>query len=137
MNRKTIKAAVDAIILLRYAENEVAPSDAAEQEPQNTSNVPKEDVLSMPLKQEVLTNEQIYGKLLPSLYLAGGSDSDPIKKIELVIENQVKQSLQELKTNLKSMTPDQKEIISNAVNNALENYLKGFGTLFEFFDLGE
>jgi hypothetical protein len=134
MNRKTIKAAVDAIILLRYAENNAAV-DAAEQEPQNTSNVPKEDVLSMPLKQEALKNELIYGKLLPSLYLAGGSD--PIKKIELVIKNQVNQSLQELKTNLNSMTPPQKEIISNAVNNALENYLKGFGTLFEFFDLGE
>jgi len=136
MNRKTIKAAVDAIILLRYAENNAAV-DAAEQEPQNTSNVPKEDVLSMPLKQDALTNEKIYGKLLPSLYLAGGSGSDPIKKIELVIQNQVKQSLQKLKTNLNSMTPDQKVIISNDVNNALENYLKGFGTLFEFFDLGE
>lgn len=133
MNRKIIKAAIDAIILLRHAQDNTAV-DAAKQEPQSTSDVPQEDVLSLPLKQG-LNNEQIYGELLYSLYLTG--ESNPIKKIESIITSQVNQSLQKLETNLDSMTQYQKQIISDDVNKALDNYLLSFGKLFEFFDLGD
>jgi len=140
MNRKTIKAAVDAIILLRYAENEVAPSDASNQAQTTETNRNVGEVggvVDVPINgggpdlllKPGLTNEQIFKELMPALYAAG--NADPIGKIKSIAEQQAKLLFGRVPANL---TQKQADLLAKNMEGPLNEYLNNFGTLLSYFN---
>jgi hypothetical protein len=139
MNRKIIKAAIDAIILLRNAENVNtlnSPVPGPQKESESVANAGK--IVDVPINgggsdlmlKPGLTNQQIFGKLFPALYAAG--NADPISKIASIVKQQ---AVGYDVNNFNSMTPEQKEKLAYSTANALNNYLNSFGTIWEYFNL--
>lgn len=137
MNRKTIKAAVDAIILLRYAENEVAPSDASQTTETNRNVGEVGGVVDVPINgggpdlllKPGLTNEQIFKELMPALYAAG--NADPIGKMKSIAEQQAKLLFGRVPANL---TQKQADLLAKNMEGPLKEYLNNFGTLLSYFN---
>ena len=138
MNRKIIKAAIDAIILLRNAENVNtlnSPVPGPQKESESVANAGK--IVDVPINgggsdlmlKPGLTNQQIFGKLFPALYAAG--NADPISKIASIVKQQ---AVGYDVNNFNSMTPEQKEKLAYSTANALNNYLNSFGTIWEYFN---
>jgi hypothetical protein len=138
MNRKIIKAAIDAIILLRNAENVNtlnSPVPGPQKESESVANAGK--IVDVPINgggsdlmlKPGLTNQQIFGKLFPALYTAG--NADPISKIASIVKQQ---AVGYDVNNFNSMTPEQKEKLAYSTANALNNYLNSFGTIWEYFN---
>ena len=139
MNRKIIKAAIDAIILLRNAENVNtlnSPVPGPQKESESVANAGK--IVDVPINgggsdlmlKPGLTNQEIFGKLFPALYAAG--NADPISKIVSIVKQQ---AVGYDVNNFNSMTPEQKEKLAYSTANALNNYLNSFGTIWEYFNL--
>jgi len=139
MNRKIIKAAIDAIILLRNAENVNtlnSPVPGPQKESESVANAGK--IVDVPINgggpdlmlKPGLTNQEIFGKLFPALYAAG--NADPISKIASIVKQQ---AVGYDVNNFNSMTPEQKEKLAYSTANALNNYLNSFGTIWEYFNL--
>jgi hypothetical protein len=139
MNRKIIKAAIDAIILLRNAENVNtlnSPVPGPQKESESVANAGK--IVDVPINgggsdlmlKPGLTNQEIFGKLFPVLYAAG--NADPISKIASIVKQQ---AVGYDVNNFNSMTPEQKEKLAYSTANALNNYLNSFGTIWEYFNL--
>jgi hypothetical protein len=139
MNRKIIKAAIDAIILLRNAENVNtlnSPVPGPQKESESVANAGK--IVDVPINgggsdlmlKPGLTNQEIFGKLFPVLYAAG--NADPISKIASIVKQQ---AVGYDVNNFNSMTPEQKEKLAYSTANALNNYLNSFGTIWQYFNL--
>jgi hypothetical protein len=145
MNRKIIKAAIDAIILLRNAENVNtlnSPVPGQQKESVSVANAGK--IVDVPINgggpdlmlkpkpglTNQQTNQEIFGKLFPVLYAAG--NADPISKIASIVKQQ---AVGYDVNNFNSMTPEQKEKLAYSTANALNNYLNSFGTIWEYFNL--
>lgn len=134
MNRKIIKAAIDAIILLRHAQNENVPS-AASNQGSNAENVGK--VVDVPINgggpdlllKPGLTNEQIFKELMPALYAAG--NADPMGKIKSIAEQQAKLLFGRVPANL---THKQADLLAKNMEGPLREYLNNFGTLLSYFN---
>jgi len=137
MNRKTIKAAVDAIILLRYAQNEVAPSAASNQAQTTETNRNVGGEVDVPINgggpdlllKPGLTNEQIFKDLMPALYAAG--NADPIGKMKSIAEQQAKLLFGRVPANL---TQKQADLLAKNMEGPLKEYLNNFGTLLSYFN---
>jgi len=137
MNRKTIKAAVDAIILLRYAQNEVAPSATSNQAQTTETNRNVGGEVDVPINgggpdlllKPGLTNEQIFKDLMPALYAAG--NADPIGKIRSIAEQQAKLLFGRVPENL---TQKQADLLAKNMEGPLKEYLNNFGTLLSYFN---
>jgi len=137
MNRKTIKAAVDAIILLRYAQNEVAPSATSNQAQTTETNRNVGGEVDVPINgggpdlllKPGLTNEQIFKELMPALYAAG--NADPIGKIKSIAEQQAKLLFGRVPANL---TQKQADLLAKNMEGPLREYLNNFGTLLSYFN---
>jgi len=137
MNRKTIKAAVDAIILLRYAQNEVAPSATSNQAQTTETNRNVGGEVDVPINgggpdlllKPGLTNEQIFKELMPALYAAG--NADPIGKIKSIAEQQAKLLFGRVPANL---TQKQADLLAKNMEGPLKEYLNNFGTLLSYFN---
>jgi len=137
MNRKTIKAAVDAIILLRYAQNEVAPSATSNQAQTTETNRNVGGEVDVPINgggpdlllKPGLTNEQIFKDLMPALYAAG--NADPIGKIKSIAEQQAKLLFGRVPANL---TQKQADLLAKNMEGPLREYLNNFGTLLSYFN---
>lgn len=137
MNRKIIKAAIDAIILLRHAENENVPGAASNQvsNAETNRNVGGEvDVLINGggpdlLLKPGLTNEQIFKELMPALYAAG--NADPMGKIKSIAEQQAKLLFGRVPANL---TQKQADSLAKNMEGPLREYLNNFGTLLSYFN---
>lgn len=136
MNRKIIKAAIDAIILLRNAQNENVPS-AASNQGSNAENVGK--VVDVPINgggpdellRPGLTNDQIFGKLMPTLYMAG--NADPIGKIISIANQQAKS----LGYDPDNMTPQQSERLAASLEPELKKYFNSFGDIWSYLNVGD
>ena len=137
MNRKTIKAAVDAIILLRYAQNEVAPSATSNQAQTTETNRNVGGEVDVPINgggpdlllKPGLTNEQIFKELMPALYAAG--NADPMGKIKSIAEQQAKLLFGRVPANL---TQKQADLLAKNMEGPLREYLNNFGTLLSYFN---
>jgi len=137
MNRKTIKAAVDAIILLRYAQNEVAPSATSNQAQTTETNRNVGGEVDVPINgggpdlllKPGLTNEQIFKELMPALYAAG--NADPIGKMKSIAEQQAKLLFGRVPANL---TQKQADLLAKNMEGPLREYLNYFGTLLSYFN---
>lgn len=137
MNRKIIKAAIDAIILLRHAQNENVPS-AASNQGSNAENVGK--VVDVPINgggpdlllRPGLTNEQIFGKLMPTLYMAG--NADPIGKIKSIAEQQAKFLFGRVPEKL---TQKQADLLAKNMEGPLKEYMDSFGDIWSYLNVGD
>ena len=134
MNRKIIKAAIDAIILLRNAENVNtlnSPVPGPQKESESVANAGK--IIDVPINgggpdlmlNPGLTNQEIFGKLFPALYAAG--NADPIRKIASI----VKQQADFFGYDVNRMTPQQTQQLASSTADAVNNYLNSFGSIWE------
>jgi hypothetical protein len=138
MNRKTIKAAVDAIILLRYAENEVAPSAASNQAQTTETNRNMGGVVDVPINgggpnllfKPGLTNQEIFGDSMLALYAA--DNADPIGKIKSIAEQQAKLLFGRVPANL---TKKQADLLAKKMEGPLKEYINSFGTILSKLNL--
>ena len=140
MNRKIIKAAIDAIILLRHAENENVPGATSNQAQTTETNRNVGGEVDVPINgggpdlllKPGLTNEQIFKELMPALYAAG--NADPIGKIKSIAEQQAKFLFGRVPEKL---TQEQADKLAENMKGPLKEYMDSFGDIWKYLNVGK